>query len=331
MKQPLIITRYNYESFFIDYLDGNLNNKQMADLELFLQQNPDLAAELQEIEAVPFTADLPQASFEAKALLKKSPIDDQMSYTDYLIVAKTEHEITANETRELNKLTAKQPQITNALAQSKQALLAPNHFVRFERKSHLKKQATILKTIWYSTIPLAAAVMLYVGVWNRPLRTETQLASIGNELFVKPITTNRVEEKNEISNRKQHFRFEASNHTKIKHRTNKTENKIATISGITALKTSYRSTSNTEALNKISTENVSNLTNDAQQEAYSKVSHKISFYHLVQTALLAYNKRADNGIYLEKIQIPNSDKDLLVISNQNFSFKTKVSAKKNNY
>ena len=40
------IDRSNYEIWFTDWLDGNLNSLQVEQLKLFLDQNPDLREEL---------------------------------------------------------------------------------------------------------------------------------------------------------------------------------------------------------------------------------------------------------------------------------------------
>ncbi len=41
-----MITRDNYEIYFVDYLEGNLSDSQVDMVELFLKNNPDLAEEL---------------------------------------------------------------------------------------------------------------------------------------------------------------------------------------------------------------------------------------------------------------------------------------------
>ena len=43
------IDRSNYEIWFIDWLDGNLNSLQVEQLKLFLDQNPDLREELDDL------------------------------------------------------------------------------------------------------------------------------------------------------------------------------------------------------------------------------------------------------------------------------------------
>lgn len=44
------INRHNYEGFYIDYLDGNLDAEKAAEMEAFLEANPDLAEELEGME-----------------------------------------------------------------------------------------------------------------------------------------------------------------------------------------------------------------------------------------------------------------------------------------
>ena len=48
----MIITRDNYESFFMDYLEGNLEENLIDQFLDFLKQNPDLKEELHLFEEV---------------------------------------------------------------------------------------------------------------------------------------------------------------------------------------------------------------------------------------------------------------------------------------
>ncbi len=47
-----MITRNNYEVFFVDYIDGNLSENQMAEFKAFLLSNPDLAQELDFVSTI---------------------------------------------------------------------------------------------------------------------------------------------------------------------------------------------------------------------------------------------------------------------------------------
>jgi hypothetical protein len=52
-----MITRDNYESFFLDFIEGRLDASQMEDVKLFLLSHPDLAAELEDISGFTLEAD----------------------------------------------------------------------------------------------------------------------------------------------------------------------------------------------------------------------------------------------------------------------------------
>lgn len=64
------INRNNYEAWFLDYAEGTLSPEQVADLLLFLEENPDLKNELDAFEIISLEEEKPV--FEAKSLLKKN-------------------------------------------------------------------------------------------------------------------------------------------------------------------------------------------------------------------------------------------------------------------
>ena len=43
---------HNYEAWFLDYSEGNLTENQMMELEVFLEQHPNLTQELTDFEVV---------------------------------------------------------------------------------------------------------------------------------------------------------------------------------------------------------------------------------------------------------------------------------------
>ena len=47
-----MITRDNYELFIVEYIDGCLNEQQIAELRAFLLKNPDIKAEFKNISTV---------------------------------------------------------------------------------------------------------------------------------------------------------------------------------------------------------------------------------------------------------------------------------------
>ncbi|MFT5595390.1 MAG: hypothetical protein ACI8QH_000171 [Flammeovirgaceae bacterium] len=67
------ITRHNYESFFLDYLEGELSDELKMELEVFLTENPDLAEELEEFESVSLK---PEATSSIWSDLKVPSLED---------------------------------------------------------------------------------------------------------------------------------------------------------------------------------------------------------------------------------------------------------------
>lgn len=54
----MMINRNNYEAFFLDFIEGRLNEEQRAEVQLFLLKHPDLAAELEDLTALPLAENL---------------------------------------------------------------------------------------------------------------------------------------------------------------------------------------------------------------------------------------------------------------------------------
>jgi len=67
------ITRENYESWFLDYLEGRLEEGMMDEFIRFVHENPDLKEELSGYEAV--SLDDRGMVFEGKEKLKKEVFD----------------------------------------------------------------------------------------------------------------------------------------------------------------------------------------------------------------------------------------------------------------
>ena len=82
------ITRDNYESFFLDYLEGSLDPSMMEQMHAFLERNPDLKAEMEEFEQVSLIAD-PVLFMEKEKLKKNLSIQDHSGeqHFDHLYIA----------------------------------------------------------------------------------------------------------------------------------------------------------------------------------------------------------------------------------------------------
>ena len=91
--------RSNYEGWFIDYIDGNLNTRDVDQLLSFLGENSDLKEEFDEISNFRIKPD--NKIFSNKLLLKKSVSDLPESQFEFLCVAAAEGDLHEEQISEL--------------------------------------------------------------------------------------------------------------------------------------------------------------------------------------------------------------------------------------
>jgi len=103
----MTIRRDNYEVFFLDYIEGNLRAEKHEELQLFLQNNPDLAAELEEMQLFQeqhyFTIGNEELSFDDKNSLKKNEVPAQEDLIDELLAKELEGDLKQDEKALLDK------------------------------------------------------------------------------------------------------------------------------------------------------------------------------------------------------------------------------------
>ncbi|MDZ4824513.1 MAG: hypothetical protein SH856_13720 [Flavobacteriales bacterium] len=107
-----MISRNNYEIFFIDYIEGNLHPDVVSELLLFLEVNPDLAAELEGIENATLSQ-IPEI-FDLKDGLKKTEPELSRDEIDFLLARKLEGDLSESEIKLSEKLIADYPFVATA-------------------------------------------------------------------------------------------------------------------------------------------------------------------------------------------------------------------------
>ena len=152
------INKHNYEAYFVDYSEGNLSGDDLRDLLLFLEQNPHLKEELEAYETItlPVTKDV----FEFKNALKK-PV-----YTDEVLIAYLENDLSEAEKRDIEKDAAEQKDLHKEIVLYKKTVSVPDKTIIYEHKEKLKKRAFIL--VWNKPVnylAIAAAILLLVGLF----------------------------------------------------------------------------------------------------------------------------------------------------------------------
>jgi hypothetical protein len=132
------INRNNYEIFFLDYLEGELNAGQVAELLLFVEQHPDLQQELEMMGGSLPELPNPEAEFTHKNSLKKSE-SGEMSRLDELFVKKLEGDLTPLEAAELDREVESNPSLLKEWEMLSLTKISSDSNLIFEDKSSLRQ------------------------------------------------------------------------------------------------------------------------------------------------------------------------------------------------
>lgn len=155
------ITRYNYEEFFMDYLDGNLSSFQTIALEDFLSQNSDLKIELEDMECPILRKEsvVVNSNYLKEIPFRKNFDDFSIARLEGDLSAKTEFSF---DTFLDNNESFKEEH----LVYKKTILLADNDIVCPD-KNLLKRSSRKVVFWWcFSSIGVAASIILIFSFWN---------------------------------------------------------------------------------------------------------------------------------------------------------------------
>lgn len=157
------ITRKNYESYFLDYLEGLLDPSLMEEMSEFIRQNPDLNAELEDFDSLQLQADTIQ--FKEKDQLKKLPVSSRIIHDqnfDQVCIAKLEGDLSSVEEKALNQFLVEHPAREKEFKIFQKTKLQPQPVI-FPDKSRLKRKAPVfwIKLPRYA-ISAAASILIIV-------------------------------------------------------------------------------------------------------------------------------------------------------------------------
>lgn len=129
------INKHNYEAFFLDYHEGNLTPQQVADLLLFVEQNPELKEEFENFENV-FLEDYSSYNYNNKQKLKK---EVNLQNKEEYFIRSVEGTLNKTEKDLLDNYLIQHPQFLPEFSLfQKTKLFADTHIV-FEEKEKLKR------------------------------------------------------------------------------------------------------------------------------------------------------------------------------------------------
>lgn len=156
MKQK--ITRENYESFFLDYLEGNLEEILIDQFLDFLEQNPDLKEELHLFENIHLPE--PPLAYPGKKQLYKTPADEKDAF-NLKAVARMEGDLQEEERQQFDTFLALNPELQKEAALFEHTRLQADPTITYPGKDKLyKNSSTVILINWLGRIA-AVAILLW--------------------------------------------------------------------------------------------------------------------------------------------------------------------------
>lgn len=164
------IDRSNYEIWLIDWLDGNLSDLQVEQLQHFLNENPDLKEEFDELWGFRLTPS--GKSYPQKNKLMRTTANLSGSQFEYLAVAHLENDLSAEHLTELNDAMRDDPdkKMTFELIQK---IKLSSSDIKYKYKSRLTRRTITQKVIWLSLVGLSAAAIITIALVTYFSKPET--------------------------------------------------------------------------------------------------------------------------------------------------------------
>jgi hypothetical protein len=168
--------RLNYEIWFTDWLDGNLNEKQVDQLRNFLNLNPDLEEELSGLYHVVLKK--PEIVFKGKNDLLGLPENLSRSQIEKLFIGYLENDLIPEQEEEMNRIIEFDERNRKSFELYQQLKLKPISLT-FAIKNKLKKQALPRKILRISLtgFSIAATIALVLSLF--PVRPGNNLIDLG--------------------------------------------------------------------------------------------------------------------------------------------------------
>ncbi len=200
----MMITKENYEIYFLDYLEGNLRVDLVDEFIEFLQQYPELKEELETFQM----HQVPDASIEfpAKEALFKSRFDSDNEF-DNAAIAMLENELPADGLENLLNHIAQNPERKKDLTILKNTFLNADERIVFGHKNNLYKSSPSKKIVlWASRV---AAILVFLFTISS-LFNENNIMEAPDALYAKG---SDIIEKIEPQKKKQNEETKASEKT----------------------------------------------------------------------------------------------------------------------
>lgn len=190
----MMINRHNYEEFFLLYADDELNSQQRTAVELFIQQNPDMAAELETLQQMKLQPEEHIVFPDKSSLFKTTDVDININNYEEFFFLYIDKELNETEREKVEKFVLQHPQLQDEFTLLKQTVLQPEAIVFADKSNLYRKEERKVAYIGFVRMAVAAAVIgiAVLGWWLYPtgkgITTPDNSKFAVNPAQVKPTT-----------------------------------------------------------------------------------------------------------------------------------------------
>jgi hypothetical protein len=162
------INRNNYETYFLMYIDNELNASEREAVELFVQQNQDLKPELEILQQTILTPE-PVIGFDKTSLYKVENAGINISNYEAYFVMYVDNELTAEERKNVETFVLQHPALQNEFTAFKETVLE-KETIEFVNKEVLYRRETKVIAFEWKRLSIAAALLgiIATGIWFYP-------------------------------------------------------------------------------------------------------------------------------------------------------------------
>ena len=197
------ISIFNYEVFYLDFLEGNLSEEDAALLLVFLDENPHLKVE---DEKLPILGnENPSLDANFKANLKQlvfNEIPITRDNAEQFLIAETENLLSEEKKAELTSFVSKHPELALTQKIYSATHLVADKSIVFADKESLKQSKKIV--LWpFISLAIAASVAILFFVWNSTTNGITDNGiSISKHNEIKKVPYQKNEQNSNLPNNK---------------------------------------------------------------------------------------------------------------------------------
>ncbi len=181
------ITRNNYEEFFIDYFDGNLNNHQVAELMLFLAQNSDLDNEFNQFKYVELKKE--PIKFEPKNFLKKTDTTITGSVFFDKCIDKIENNLPEEKLISFNKELETDINKKKEFEIFTKTIIKPDLNITFNEKEKLKRSSVSSGIFKLKRVYQYAAILVVIFISYFLFENNNEFKQISNNTSTQQIAS----------------------------------------------------------------------------------------------------------------------------------------------